>query len=157
MALPISPVTRTIWMATASNFTQLIIDTGPLIAFLQRRDPHHRWVVQQIARCTQPMLSCESVLSECLYLLKRHRLDIAPISALLRRGALIVPRSPDFALRIPDLLEKYADLPTSLADCALLELSEHYPRLPLLTLDSDFRVYRRADRTMVPLLMPVNG
>jgi len=144
-------------MATASNFEQLIIDTGPLLAFLQRRDPRHRWVVEQIARCTQPMLSCESVLSKCLYLLKRHKLDIAPISALLRRGALIVPLSPDFASRIPNLLEKYADLPTSLADCALLELSEHYPRIPLLTFDSDFQVYRRVDRTMVPLLMPVDG
>ena len=138
----------------ARNFNQVIIDTGPLIAFFQHRDPQHHWVLEQIARCTRPMMTCESVLSECLYLLKRQHLDTGPLIALLSRGAVTVPRSPDFAKRIPELLNKYSDLPTSLADCALLELSEHYPRIPVLTFDTDFTVYRRADRTIVPLLMP---
>ena len=137
-----------------SNFTQLIIDTGPLIAFFQRRDPQNRWVVQQIAKCTQPMMTCESVLSECLYLLKRHGLSTKPLATLLKRKAVVLPLRPDFTIRIPDLLNKYADLPTSLADCTLLELSEHHPRIPLMTFDSDFKIYRRIDRTMVPLLMP---
>lgn len=141
-------------MATVNNFTQLLVDTGPLIAFFQKNDAHHAWVLEQIGKCSEPMLTCESVLSEALFLLKRQSMGTKPLAQMLKRGALCVPRQPDFAKRIPEALEKYADLPTSLADATLLELSEHYKRTPLMTFDSDFRIYRRRDRTVIPVLMP---
>ena len=140
-------------MATVAS-RQFIIDTGPLVALLNRRDTYHGWTWQQLQTVTEPLLTVESVVSEALFLLKRHSLPVTGLVGLLQSRELRIPHAPDFAGRIAGLLKKYADLPTSLADAALLELSEHYPRTPILTLDTDFRVYRRVDRTMAPTLMP---
>jgi uncharacterized protein len=60
----------------------------------------------------------------------------------------------DEAAAIGALMEKYDDVPMSLADACLVRLSELYPKLPLLTLDSDFRVYRRHGRQQIPVIAP---
>ena len=98
------------------------------------------------------MLTCESVLSETVFLLKRQSLPTTAIITLLERGELQIPHPLDYAGRTAKLLKKYADLPTSIADVGLIELSEHFPRLPVLSFDTDFNIYRRADRTKIPLL-----
>ncbi|MBK8906343.1 MAG: PIN domain-containing protein [Rhodospirillales bacterium] len=46
-----------------------IVDTGPLVAFLDRREQHHRWVVERIAEIEALLLVCEPVLAETMYLL----------------------------------------------------------------------------------------
>lgn len=137
----------------ADRLDSLLVDTGPLIAFLDRNDQHHEWVKAQLAQCKGPLVTCESVLSECVFLLKRQGLPITGLAEMLRREGLAVA-APDYADRIPDLLDKYQDLPTSLADASLVALSEACPRAPLLTFDGDFKVYRRRDRTMIPLRIP---
>ena len=134
------------------KFSQIIIDTGPLLALLNRNDKHHSWVIAQLKPCTEPMLTCESVLSETVFLLKRQSLSTTAIITLLERSELQIPRPLDYTGRTAKLLKKYADLPTSIADVGLIELSEHFPRLPVLSFDTDFNIYRRADRTQIPLL-----
>lgn len=141
-------------MGASRQPRQFIIDTGPLVAFLDRKDAFHPWTLQQLQGTIDPLLTVESVVSEALFLLKRQALPIHSLADLLQTGELLIPHPPDFADRIPRLLKKYADLPTSMADTALLELSERYLRTPVLTLDSDFRVYRRKDRTKVPAVIP---
>ncbi|WP_071783249.1 PIN domain-containing protein [Rubidibacter lacunae] len=47
-----------------------ILDTGPLVALLNRRDRHHQWATLQWAEIEPPLLTCESVLSEALFLLR---------------------------------------------------------------------------------------
>ena len=53
-----------------------------------------------------------------------------------------------------DLLTKYADVPMSLADACLVRMSEMYPKHRVMTLDADFRIYRRRRNQALPLLMP---
>jgi uncharacterized protein len=48
-----------------------IVDTGPLVAFLDRAEQHHRWVVEQLQEMVPPLLVCEPVLAEAMYLLAR--------------------------------------------------------------------------------------
>jgi len=52
------------------------------------------------------------------------------------------------------LLKKYADLPMSLADACLVRMTEVFSDPILLTTDSDFRIYRRHGRQVVPCVTP---
>ena len=49
--------------------TAVVIDTGPLVAWLNRRDQHHRWSVQILDTVEVPLITCEPVLSEACFLL----------------------------------------------------------------------------------------
>ena len=77
------------------------------------------------------------------------------LSALLRRRALIAAFDLDNDVEsVLKLLQKYANVPMSLADACLVRMSETLPEPIILTTDSDFRIYRRHSRQMVPCLMP---
>ena len=74
---------------------------------------------------------------------------------LLRRGAVVL----SFSLRdelepVLALMDKYADVPMSLADACLVRMSETLPDPVVVTTDADFKIYRRHSRQVVPLLMP---
>ena len=53
-----------------------------------------------------------------------------------------------------ELLRRYRNVPMSLADACLVRLSELYGDCAVLTLDSDFRIYRRHGRQVIPVLAP---
>lgn len=54
-------------------------------------------------------------------------------------------------------MRRYADVPMSLADACLVRMSELSDDASVLTLDSDFRIYRRLGRQAIPLLTPRTG
>ena len=131
----------------------LLVDTGFLVALLNRRDSLHLWAKTQAPSHAPPWLTCEAVLSEAFHLLGAPG---APgLSALLRRNALL----PAFNIAsdldpVLKLMQKYADLPMSLADACLVQMTETLPDPLLLTTDSDFRIYRRRNRQTIPCLLP---
>ena len=47
----------------------VLLDTGPLVAFLNRRDKFHNWALAQWDQIKPPMLTCEAVISEACFLL----------------------------------------------------------------------------------------
>jgi hypothetical protein len=100
-----------------------------------------------------PWRTCEAVLSEAFHFLGTRG---APgLSALLRRRALIVPFALDNDVEsVLKLLQKYADVPMSLADACLVRLSETLSDPTILTTELDFRIYRRHSRQVVPCVMP---
>ncbi|MEZ0368391.1 MAG: hypothetical protein ACAI44_04805 [Candidatus Sericytochromatia bacterium] len=55
---------------------------------------------------------------------------------------------------ITGLMKQYADVPMSFADACLVRMSELHPNSCLLTLDSDFLIYRRLRNQVIPILMP---
>ena len=105
------------------------------------------------ARSHSTWRTCEAVLSEAFHLLGPRG---APgLSALLRRRALIAAFDLDNDVEsVLKLLQKYANVPMSLADACLVRMSETLPEPIILTTDSDFRIYRRHSRQMVPCKMP---
>jgi len=130
-----------------------LVDAGFLIALLSRRDRHHRWAAAQSVRLALPWKTCEAVLSEAFHLLGTG--GEGALAALLRRRAVI----PAFDLgkeleRTLKLMQKYADVPMSLADACLVRMSEIVSDAVLLTTDTDFRIYRRFGRQVVPRLTP---
>jgi predicted nucleic acid-binding protein len=132
-----------------------IIDTGPLVAFFDRSERHHGWVVQRIEELESPLLVCEPVLTEASYLLARYPRAQAALFDLLQNGALSVAfRMEDHVAALHSLLQKYRDTPMSLADGCIVRMAEIHDRHDVLTLDSDFSVYRKHGRVPLPLIAP---
>jgi uncharacterized protein len=135
--------------------TAVVIDTGPLVALLSRRDPLHRWARDVLDTVEPPIRTCEAVVSETCFLLQDVRGGPDAVFELLERGILQV----DFHLAaeiapIRALMKKFANVPMSLADACLVRMTELDPRSVVMTLDDDFRVYRRNRRHLVPTIMP---
>lgn len=134
---------------------KLLCDTGPLAAFFNRRDQCHAWATQQFDRLFQPLLTCEAVVSETVFLLQDDGLSTEPVFEAIERGKLVVQFSAEE--HWPDLrrlVRKYADLPMSLADACLVRMSEVADKCQVFTTDRHFRVYRRHGRHLIPLLAP---
>lgn len=134
---------------------RILVDTGPLVALLDRRDHYHPWVKAQLRTMDAPLITCEAVLSEACHLLER--LPGGPQAAveLVTKGLVTVSFSfQDEVRAIQRLILRYADVPMALADACMVRLAEiHEPSL-VFTLDSDFRIYRKHGRTALPILLP---
>jgi predicted nucleic acid-binding protein len=52
------------------------------------------------------------------------------------------------------LLRRFADVPMSLADACLVRMTEIFDSSSVLTLDRDFKVYRRFRRQKIPVIFP---
>ena len=134
----------------------VILDAGPLVALLNSRDRHHRWVREQWAKVEPPLLTCEAALAEACVLARRFGCGGEQgVVSLVRRG-LVEPsfRLDDHADAVFRLMGKYHAVPMSLADACLIRMSELHRSSPLLTLDRDFSIYRRNRRQRIPLLSP---
>jgi predicted nucleic acid-binding protein len=134
---------------------ETLLDTGPLVAYLNRRDRHHAWAVSQWQALEPPLLTCEAVLSEACFLLASHGGSPDWVMDLVERGIVSV----GFSLKehfpaVRQLLRKYRSIPMSLADACLVRMSELRPGHSVLTTDRDFLLYRREGRHVIPTRMP---
>jgi predicted nucleic acid-binding protein len=128
-----------------------IADTGFLVALLEAHDEHHAWAMELAEDIQWPALTCESVLSETAFHVRSSELPLEMLQSGMLRLAFDCMSHLDH-LRI--LAARYADRKPDLADLCLIRLSELYPRHTVITLDQDFRVYRRNKREAIPLLTP---
>jgi predicted nucleic acid-binding protein len=131
----------------------VLVDAGFVVALLSRRDGHHAWAAAQSANLAPPWSTCEAALSEAFHLLGAR--GAPALRALLRRGSLRLAFDLGDQLEpVLKLMQKYADVPMSLADACLVRMSETFSDSLLITTDADFRVYRRHSRQVVPCLIP---
>lgn len=125
------------------------------MAALNRRDPHHAWSAEHLKHLAPPLLTCEAVLTEVVFLVARNGGNPVAVLDFVTDGALVVePVLPDHVERVVTLMWKYADTPMSLADACLVVLAEQHPDAQVFTLDTDFQVYRMHGRRRIPLLAP---
>jgi predicted nucleic acid-binding protein len=139
----------------AATDRRVLIDTGPLVAYLNRRDQHHAWAVRCWSGLYDPLWTCEAVLSEAIFLLHDSDASVDPVLRLFERGIVRL----DFNCRdqqadVFRLLRKYADRPMSLADACLVRMAELFDDSQVFTTDDDFKIYRRRGRHVIPLLAP---
>jgi predicted nucleic acid-binding protein len=129
-----------------------IADTGFIVAYGAKDDRHHAWALDIAKGTTEPLLTCEAVLAEAAF----HLRSSAFVLTLLQDGLLRL--AFDFSanlLQLSELARRYADRSPDLADLCLIRMSELHPRHVLITVDaSDFQVYRRNKREVIPLLCP---
>lgn len=134
---------------------EILADTGPLVAYLDRSDRDHEWAKEAFSAINRPLLTCEAVIAEALFLLRRGGIDPGCLLDLIRRGLLV----PKFDLAkeieaIQQLMKTYRNIPMSLADACLVRMADTFPQSRVMTLDSDFMVYRKSRRKVIPLLRP---
>jgi len=131
----------------------VLVDAGFLVALFSRRDSHHKWAVQQASVNSPPWHTCEAVLSEAYRLLGER--GATSLSAMLSRRAVIaVFNLDDNVEAVVAFLQKYSTVPMSFADACLVRMSETMPDPLILTTDSDFHLYRRHSRQVVPVSWP---
>lgn len=135
--------------------TRTLLDTGPFVAFFDRKDAKHRWAYDQMDLLQPPLLTCEPVLAEAAFLLQRGTGNPALVLQALQQGTLQVAFDVETeAAALEALMRRYSDVPMSLADACLVRLSELHQDCRVFTLDRAFTRYRRHGRHVIPLLAP---
>ncbi|MGB8341135.1 MAG: hypothetical protein WCE51_06060 [Chthoniobacterales bacterium] len=128
-----------------------IADTGFLIALANARDLHHSWALRMAEQVTEPLLTCEPVLAEAAFHLRNSALGLEMIAEDLVALAF---DCNDHLPQLAVLAARYADRQPDLADLCLIRMSELYPQHSIVTVDRDFRLYRRNKREVIPIIMP---
>ena len=133
----------------------VLIDSGPIVATLHSRDQHHGWARAQFESATKPFATCEAVISESHFLLEGIPGGAEALYTLLQRGVIEVPfRHTSQLAETARLIRRYRDLPISLADACLVRMTELEEGATVFTTDSDFKIYRRNGRQVIPLIIP---
>lgn len=135
----------------------VLVDSGPLIALFNGGDRWHgpvrAWL---LANPAATLISTWCVATEVCALLARRIHNDAALDFLrwAQRGGLALDRAVDGSLtEVLRLSERFADLPFDLADASIAEAAARLKLKHLLSIDSDFDVYRdRAGRPLVNLL-----
>ena len=129
-----------------------ILDAGPLIAALNRTDQFHQWACDILGRLGPPFYSCPEAIAEAAAMTGQP----AAIVEMIKAGEIILDfdltHHSDSVLR---LLKKYRDRHMDLADACIVRMTELAKDSRVITVDrSDFEVYRRNGRDLIPLLVP---
>jgi len=133
----------------------VVVDAGPIVAWLNAEDARHEWAKAQFARLYPPLLTCEPVITEVSFLVRRAGADAAAAVSLVEKGVLRVPISvQEQAAHLAALMRRYRQVPMSLADACLVRLCELLDDPVVMTLDADFRIYRRRGRQVIPVMAP---
>lgn len=121
----------------------VLLDTGVIVALLDRSERHHRHCVKAVQGIRVPLVTCEAVLAESCYLLRDLRGAAAAVLDNVTAGIFQIPfqLSKDAAVVKP-FLRKYQDRSIDLADACLIALAEEFQTGEILTLDADFHIYR---------------
>lgn len=133
----------------------VVVDCGPLVAWLHATDAWHGWAAAWFERLHPPLVTCEAVLAEAAHLVRRGGGDPHAVLSLVDRGVVRIGISvQDHVTQLEALMRKYRAVPMSLADACLVRLTEIVDRAAVMTLDTDFRIYRRHGRLVIPLVAP---
>ena len=128
---------------------RILIDSGILLSYYQQQEPLHQAVIAFFDQNTAQLVTSPICIAEVLWLLGSPgdpRVLAAQnhlLSAVSRGGIEAINLLPEDYARVAELNGRYADLPGDFADLTVVCLSERLDIAEILTLDSDFDVYRR--------------
>ena len=122
----------------------VLVDTGPLVALLDRSDPDHVTCQETLRSLSDLMVTVWPVVTEAMYLLRAYWQAQEALWEMIEMGAVgILPLGIDDVPRMKELMRKYRDLPMDLADAALVRVAERERLRRIFTLDRrDFQIYR---------------
>ena len=123
---------------------RVLVDTGPIVAILSRRDQYHRVCVEALRDMPGPLFTCWPVITEAAWLLRRSADAVQQLLRSMDTGFLeLLTLSSEDAVPIASILKKYRDIQIQLADAALVHLAGRDGLDTIFTLDQrDFSVYR---------------
>jgi uncharacterized protein len=123
--------------------TPVLLDTGCIVALLDRSEARHQACVEALEKVSSPLVTCEPVIAEACYLLRHLPGAADAVLENVERGIFGLPlRLAERASAVRRLRKKYARVPMDLADACLVDLADQMGTGEILTLDSDFHIYR---------------
>ncbi len=130
-----------------------LVDAGPLIGLLDRSDQWHDWSRETLIILDERLATTETAVAEACHRLGRLRPALLELVKMIEEErVLLVPVLSEQPKRVGELLAKYPEMDAG--DATLVVLSEQFPRAKLITVDNDFRRYRRLRSQVIPLVIP---
>ena len=121
----------------------VLVDTGCIVALLDRSERHHEHCVEVVTQLSAPLVTCDAVIAESCYLLRALRGAVDAVLRNVEQGVFRLPfRLDASAGAVRRLLRRYRNVPMDLADGCLVVMADELDTGDILTLDSDFKVYR---------------
>ena len=121
----------------------VLIDTGPLIALFDRDDKYHTSIVEFIKNTNYRFISTTAVLTETMYMLDFNTaVQLNFLEWIMKEGVIIHEIKQSNIKRIIDLTKKYSDRPMDFADATLVIAAEEIGIRQIISIDSDFDIYR---------------
>ncbi len=111
-----------------------------------------------MAQLPPPFLTCEAVLTETLFLLKKYPPGTEAVLTWVRDGLIQIPfQIKQEITNVKNLMLQYRSVPMSFADACLVRMSEMIMGSRVMTLDNDFLIYRKDKNQRIPVVMPSEG
>ncbi len=121
-----------------------LIDTGAILALLDRADRWHNICQDEFAQLRLPLTTSEAVLTEVFHLASQDRRGMEAVWTFVRSGAVRLAEIQDSELpHIHALMSRYWDRPMDFADGTLVHLAKRESLSTIFTVDyADFETYR---------------
>jgi len=135
----------------------IFIDTGPIVAILNKRDEHHLWVVEQAGKLSnsQQLITNFAVIQEVCYLLRHSKIALESFFEMIESNLILVKNPyPDKAEFVHRNMKKYFSSQASFADICLVAMINSAKDYAIFTLDSDFQIYRDLNGKTLKLIAP---
>ena len=140
----------------SSSSLPILVDASFLVSIYDKQEPYHRQCMAVLDQLNQPLVTCEPVVTEAIYLLRGLPGAPQAILASIQEGQLEIPfQLAHGADEVLASYTKYRDTPCDFADACLIAMADQLGTGDILTLDSDFKHYRwrrnRRFRMLIPL------
>ena len=127
-----------------------LIDAGPIIALFNKNDKYHKKIKNFLKKYDGKLTSTWPVVTEVSHMLDFNvQTQIDFLTWIQLGGVNIEAIENEDIGRIIELTMKYSDLPMDLADASLVVLSERLSIKEIITIDSDYYVYRTIKKEMI--------
>jgi len=121
----------------------ILIDTGPLIALFDKDDKYHKTIKDFIKKDSFKFVSTTAVVTEVTHMLDFNiNAQIGFLEWIIREGLVLHVIRPIEIIRVIELCKKYQDRPMDFADATLVVAAEQTGLREIISIDSDFDVYR---------------
>jgi predicted nucleic acid-binding protein len=121
----------------------VLLDASAIVALLDRSEQYHERCVVVLEALERVLVTCEAVIAESCYLLRRFSGAGETVLENVERDVFHIPfQLSQSAASVRSLLRKYRDVPADFADACLIQLADQLNTGDILTLDRDFNSYR---------------
>ncbi len=135
----------------------VLLDASVLVSILDRTQSYHSACVRAVAEIDRRLITCEAVIAESCYLLRRVPGAAETILENLERGVFEIPfQLAESAAPVRSVMHKYRDHPIDFADACLIHLADQMDTGDILTLDRDFLHYRWRKTRIFELLVDLD-
>lgn len=128
----------------------ILIDSGPIIALFDRDDSYHTRIKNYIKDNNFNLITTTAVVTEVSHMLSFNvNVQISFLEWIIREGIILYEIKQNQFKRIIDLTKKYSDLPMDFADATLVIAAEHTGIRRIISIDSDFDIYRLPGKELI--------